>query len=397
MVLAHNTTVFSSSRRSWFARFVVLVLPMCVPLFLSAAQKPWKGQIIAYIFPKDRIIGSDEVSPGKITRINYAFANVRNGQIVEGFAHDAENFAVLNSLKHENPSLTVLVSVGGWTWSGDFSDVALTKQSRAVFIESAVNFVERYQLDGLDIDWEYPGMAGDNHRFRAEDKQNYTLLLKELRWRFNREGKRLGRHLVTSIATGASTDFLDHTQMAKVQAYVDTVNLMSYDYYVPSWDKTTGHHAPLFANPWDPKAISVEHTVREYEIAGVPARKLVLGVPFYGKSWGEVADKDHGLFQPGKEVPGAYLPYGALAALQSEGYTRYWDAEASAPYLYSPTAHIFVSYDDPQSLALKCRYVLEHRLAGVMFWEYSGDPTGQLLDTIDGGLRGSATATRVVR
>jgi chitinase len=221
--------------------------------------------------------------------------------------------------------------------------------------------------------------------------------LKELRWRFNREGKRLGRHLVTSIATGASTDFLDHTQMAKVQAYVDTVNLMSYDYYVPSWDKTTGHHAPLFANPWDPKAISVEHTVREYEIAGVPARKLVLGVPFYGKSWGEVADKDHGLFQPGKEVPGAYLPYGALAALQSEGYTRYWDAEASAPYLYSPTAHIFVSYDDPQSLALKCRYVLEHRLAGVMFWEYSGDPTGQLLDTIDGGLRGSATATRVVR
>jgi chitinase len=153
---------------------------------------------------------------------------------VEGFAHDAENFAALNSLKRENPSLTVLVSVGGWTWSGNFSDMALTRKSRNLFIESAVKFVQKYNLDGLDIDWEYPGMAGDNNRFRPDDRKNYTLLLKELRKRFDREEKSLGRHLVTSIATGASTDFLEHTEMAKVQGYVDTINLMSYDYYVPS-------------------------------------------------------------------------------------------------------------------------------------------------------------------
>jgi chitinase len=379
----------------WFA---ILVLPMFLPYSLRAATSlsPNK-EIIAYIFPKDRIIAPGEVAAGKVTRINYAFANLQNGVIVEGFAHDAENFAVLNSLKKENPKLTVLVSVGGWTWSGNFSDMALTKQSRSLFIESAVKFVERYNLDGLDIDWEYPGMTGNNNKFRPEDKQNYTLLLKELRERFNHEQKKLHRHLVTSIATGASTDFLEHTEMSKVQRYVDTVNLMSYDYYVPVWDKTTGHHAPLFTNPADPKKISADSTVHEYESAGVPVNKIVLGVPFYGKNWANVSSTNHGLFQPGTEAPNSYLPYSSLANMQNNGYVRYWDATASAPFLYNQDAQIFISYEDPESLAAKCKYVLDHNLAGIMFWEYSSDPAGVLLQSIDTGLHRDATTTTEAR
>jgi chitinase len=380
---------------SWLA---ILVLSMCFPLHMPAATSPaHEKQIIAYIFPKDRILSPQEVSAAKLTLINYAFANLQNGQIIEGFAHDAENFAVLNSLKRDNPSLTVVVSVGGWTWSGDFSDIALTKQSRKLFIESAVKFVEKYQLDGLDIDWEYPGMAGDNHRFRPEDKENYTYLLKELRARFDKEQKKLRRHLVTSIATGASTDFLEHTEMAKVQRYVDTVNLMSYDYYVPSWDRTTGHHAPMFTNPADPKKISADRTVHEYESAGVPPEKLVLGVPFYGKSWTQVPDQNHGLFQPGKEAPNTYLPFNALTSLQSTGYTRYWDAEASAPYLYNHDTQTFISYEDPESLKKKCEYVINHKLAGVMFWEYSGDSDHTLLDSINAGLQRDTAITTETR
>jgi chitinase len=380
---------------SWMT---TLILSMCFPLHLPAATSPaQKKDIIAYIFPKDRIIAPEEVSATKLTRINYAFANLQNGQIIEGFAHDAENFAVLHSLKRDNPSLTVVVSVGGWTWSGDFSDIALTKLSRKLFIESAVKFVEKYQLDGLDIDWEYPGMAGDNHRFRPEDKENYTHLLKELRARFDHEQKRLHRHLITSIATGASTDFLEHTEMAKVQRYVDTVNLMSYDYYVPSWDRTTGHHAPMFTNPADPKKISADRTVHEYESAGVPAEKLVLGVPFYGKSWTQVPDQNHGLFQPGKEAPNTYLPFSALTSLQSAGYKRYWDAEASAPYLYNHDTQTFISYDDPESLKKKCEYVINHKLGGIMFWEYSGDSANTLLDSINVGLQRNTAITTETR
>jgi chitinase len=369
---------------SWFA---ILSLLMSPPLSLRAATSPaGPKQIIAYIFPRDRVIAPGEVAASKLTRINYAFANLQNGVIVEGFGHDAENFAALNALKSDNPGLTILVSIGGWTWSGNFSDMALTRKSRSLFIESALKFVQKYSLDGLDIDWEYPGMSGNNNRFRPEDKQNYTLLLKELRKRFDREEKRLGRHLVTSIATGASSDFLELTEIAEVQRYVDTINLMSYDYYVPSWDKTTGHHAPLFTNPADPKKISADRSVREYENAGVPANKIVLGIPFYGKSWANVSSLNNGLFQPGTEAPSTYLPYSNLGSLQNNGYLRYWDAIAAAPFLYNKDAHIFVSYEDAESLGAKCNYVLEHKLAGVMFWEYSNDPAAVLLQSISVGL-----------
>ena len=322
--------------------------------------------------------------PRKITRINYAFANIKGGEIVEGFSHDSENFAVLNSLKRENPSLKLLVSVGGWTWSGGFSDVALTAHSRALFIASAVRFIERYQLDGLDIDWEYPGQIGNGNVFRPEDKHHFTLLLSELRARFDIEQKRLHRTLLTSIATGASTKFLEHTEMDKVQRYVDTVNLMTYDFYVGG--PATGHDAPLFHNPADPKRVSADNSVAQYLEAGVPTRKLVLGVPFYGRSWGEVSDINHGLFQSGKAAKGVHFSYPDLPGLLAEGFVRYWDPAASVPYLYNPQAKVFITYEDPQSIAGKCSYVIDHKLAGVMFWEYSNDSTGILLDAVHAGL-----------
>jgi chitinase len=367
-----------------FAFSLLCVLPV---ISVAASLPTPKDQIIAYVFVKDRLIQPNEIAANKLTRINYAFANLQGGRIVEGFAHDRENFAVLNELKKQNPSLAVLVSVGGWTWSGNFSDMALTRRSRKLFIDSAVAFIERYDLDGLDIDWEYPGMPGDNNRFRPEDKRNYTSLLKELRSRFDKEEKRLDRHLFTSVASGASARFLAHTEMRKVQKYVDTVNLMAYDYYEPDSDKTTGNHAPLFTNPADPKHISADTSVHEYEAAGVPARKIVLGVPFYGHVWGDVADRNHGLFEPGSQVPNAFANYGDITSgIIPDGFTRFWDATSAVPYLYNPAKRTFVSYEDAESLALKCAYVQREGLAGLMFWDLSGDRSGVLLDAINAGL-----------
>ena len=249
-----------------------------------------------------------------------------------------------------------------------------------------MDFLARYQLDGLDIDWEYPGMVGAGHPFRPEDKQNFTLLLAELRSRFDKETRKTRHHLYLTIAAGASSEFLEHTEMARVQQYVDTVNLMAYDYYEPSSDKITGHHAPLYTSPTDPKKISGDESVREFEAAGVPSEKLVLGLPFYGHEWGEVNDQSHGLFQPGKPIPHAYANYGAITSTMltpSSGFTRYWDPVASVPYLYNAQTRTFVTYDDPQSIAIKCQYVLSHRLGGVIPGTYSGDPTGALLGAID--------------
>ena len=379
-------------------RPVRLLLPLALALgaLSSPAQANSKQFVIAaYVFPRNMVLTADQVAAKKLTRINFAFANIDKGRIVEGDPSDAANLAMLVGLKKENPELTVLVSVGGWLWSGRFSDAALTPASRARFIDSVADFITRYKLDGLDIDWEYPAMEGAaGNVFRPEDKQNYTLLLKELRERFKKMQKPLHRRLYISIAAGASTEFLQHTEMAKVQKYVDTVNLMAYDYYEPGDDKITGNHAPLYIDPADPKGISADRSVKEFETAGVPAEKIVLGVPFYGHVWGHVAATNHGLFQTGEPVPNAYANYGALSTtMLSQGYTRYWDAKASVPYLYNSQKQIFVSYEDPESLALKCKYVIDHHLAGIMFWEYGSDPSGKLLDAIDLGLAANRHAS----
>ena len=131
--------------------------------------------------------------------------------------------------------------------------MALTHESRATFIDSAVALVKKFDLDGIDIDWEYPGYTHHNDRVRpVEDKLTYTLLLKELRLRFNKEQKKLGRHLYTSSATGWSRQWLDHTEMREASKWLDTVNLMCYDYYRVDDHNTAGHDAPLYTNPADP-------------------------------------------------------------------------------------------------------------------------------------------------
>ncbi len=373
------------SRFCWIAIFVATTFPS---LSFGAARTPVKLEVTGYVFARGNPLTPGQVDAKYLTRINYAFANIKDGRLVLGAPVDAQNLAQLTALRNVNPRLTVLVSAGGWLWSQNFSDMALTAQSRRVFEDSAMEFLAQYDLDGLDIDWEYPGLPGAGHPYRAEDKQNFTALLQELRGRFDAESKRTGRRLYLTVAMGAGDDVIAHTEMRKVAQYVDTVNLMTYDYYEAGSDPTTGHHAPLFADPADPKKASSDETVRDYEKAGVPAEKILLGVPFYGRAWGEVADRNHGLFQPGKTVAGFNGQYSAISAsLLGQGFTRYWDDMAKAPYLYNADKHIFVSYEDPESLAAKCKYVREHKLGGVMFWEYFGDSEQKLLQAIDQGLR----------
>ncbi len=347
--------------------------------------------VVAYVFPQDTLLQPGAVDGSKITRVNFAFANIKDGQMVAGFAQDAANLALLGELRKENPSLTILVSVGGWQWSGEFSAMAGKPASRARFIHSAVEFVRRYRLDGVDIDWEYPGLPGAGHRFRRDDKQNFTALLAEMRAALDAEAKRSGRRQYLTIAAGASDEYLAHTEMAKVQQYIDTVNLMAYDYYESSSSATTGNHAPLYADPADPEKVSVDDTVRAFEAAGVPAEKILLGVPWYGHAWSKVAGVNHGLFQRGKPAPDVPVSFSDVqSSMLGHGFTRYWDAASSVPYLYNPSRRIFVSYEDEQSVAVKSRYVLEHKLGGVMFWDYASDPSGKLLAAINGALHRSA-------
>jgi chitinase len=369
-------------------RLAVFSIAFAIPaLCAPAATHRATPAVVAYVFAHRAPLQPGQIDAHSLTRINYAFANIQDGRMVTGYPDDPGNLASLVALRKENPALTILISVGGWLWSGNFSDAVLTKESRERFVQSAMDFLILYHLDGLDIDWEYPGMPGAGHAFRGEDKRNFTLLVKELRARFDAETRKSGRRLYLTIAAGASDEFLAHTEMGKVQRYVDTVNLMSYDYYEPGSGPISGHHAPLFTNPADPTKVSGDASVRAFERAGVPASKLLLGIPFYGHVWGEVADREHGLYQPGKPIPNAFAPYSLIeSTMLDHGYTRYWDPVASVPYLYNEDKHIFVTYEDAQSIAAKCNYVLTHRLGGVMFWDYSSDSSGRLLGAINSSL-----------
>ena len=366
----------------------LLVFTLIAPAIgFSAPKTPARFEVTGYVFTRGSALTPGQIDPRKLTRINYAFANIKNGRMVPGETPDAQNFAMLTTMRKLHPRLTVLVSVGGWLWSTNFSDMARTAESRRVFEDSVMIFLRRYDLDGLDIDWEYPGLPGAGHPFRAEDKEDFTALTRELRGRFDAYVRKTGRRLYLTIAMGASEEVIAHTEMRKVQRYVDTVNLMTYDYYEAGEDKTTGHHAPLFANPADPKKASADATVKAFEKAGVPSEKILLGVPFYGRVWGDVPDQNHGLFQPGKPITGVSGQYSDIESkMLGQGFTRYWDAAARVPYLYNAKKHIFVSYEDPESLKGKCKYVRDHKLGGVMFWEYAGDAHDKLLDAIGEGL-----------
>jgi chitinase len=348
--------------------------------------------IIGYVFPRGRVIEPLEIDASKLTHVNYAFANIEKGVVVEGSARDAENLRALTGLRLKSPQFKVLVSVGGWTWSGGFSDAALTPESRARFVQSAVDFVRRHDLDGFDVDWEYPGLPGYGNPHGPQDKANFTRLMAELRAALDADAKVRGRTCLLTMAAGAFPRFLEQTEMDRVAGSVDFVNLMTYDFRVEG-DPVAGHHANLYPHPADEKGSSADGAVRDFLAAGVPARKLVLGVPFYGRAWVGVGGdpKAEGLYQPGGP-PAERLETGyeklASDRVDRNGFRRRWDPVAQAPFLWNPEARVFVTYEDPESLRVKCRYIRDQGLAGAMFWEYFADhPTGALLGALHEGLR----------
>jgi len=345
--------------------------------------------VIGYVYGTGRVLDTATIAAAKLTHINYAFANVKDGLVVEGAPGDADNLQRLGALRAANSSLKLLVSIGGWSWSKGFSEAAMTEARRRAFVTSAIALVHRYDLDGLDIDWEYPGLEGDNNPHRPEDGDHFVELAKALRQALDAEGRSRRRPLLLTCAAGAFPDALAHSGLDRAWRSLDYVNLMTYDFRVQEVDRVTGHHANLYLNPADTQKLSGDGAVTAFSAAGIPLDRLVLGMPFYGRAWVEVPEAADGLFQTGV-APTARLdlsPPGVDALLASgEGWVRKWDSAAQAPFLWNPAKHIFASIEDEESAALKGKYVREHGLAGVMFWEYGSDPSGRLLDAVNRGL-----------
>jgi chitinase len=312
--------------------------------------------------------------------INYTFSGENS---VNGTSDTPEmplrgNFHQLQELKALYPNVKLLISLEGS--AARFAEAA-QPANRHAFVASCIKrfingeFAEGIAasglFDGIDVDWEYA---------RETDKFNFIGLLGEFRRQLNSAGP----NLLLTVAMGDNRITYQHLDMAAVALYVNEVGVMNYDYSGP-WSQRTGLIAPLYSSPGDPEQGSdVDSTIRGYEAAGVPASKILLGLPFYAYSWSQVPQENNGLFQLGEPSQMDH-PYSYVASILT-GFNTYRDPRSMAPWLFDGST--FWTYDDEISIGAKLKYAKQQALGGVMIWELSGDtPDGKLFKTISEELK----------
>jgi chitinase len=349
-----------------------------------------------------------DIPADQLTHINYAFINVsEEGECILGdewadvqfpYPGDPEgeallgNFRQLGLLKEAHPGLKVLLSVGGWTWSDHFSDLVLTAESRATFAASCVALMKQYNFDGLDIDWEYPVGGGEpGNGERPEDEANFTLLLAELRAQLDTLGAADDTHYLLTIASAAGPQTYQNYELDKIHLYLDWINIMAYD-FAGGWSAVTNFQSALYQAPDSPEPLSADAAVQDYLAAGIPADKIVLGVPFYGRAWSGVEAENDGLYQPYSETYGdnGYVSYSDMLLVMPV-MQRHWDEAAGAVWLYEPNSGLVITYDDQEVLQMKADYVKANGLGGIMAWELSNDDRDHsLLDAVFSSLNGDS-------
>lgn len=291
------------------------------------------------------------------------------------------HFPQYAKMSQKYPKVDIFLSIGGWTCSGHFSEMASTAAGRASFIESCLDTLEKYPFfDGLDIDWEYPGVArkggGEDEGNPASeaDFTNYTLLLSELRTaltsRFGKGAKRL------TVCAGAAESVLKKQDYASLFPYVDQVQVMTYDM---SSSSRTSHHSPLYGEG------SADRAVKYLQSQGVPAAKISIGSPLYGHSWKMKGGEGALLGRQAAEIANGRLRWSQLEALEKSavnenvpGWHAGYDEEAQAAYLWNddPASKdylTFHSYESSRSLDAKLNYIHVHSLGGIIVWESGGD------------------------
>jgi chitinase len=332
----------------------------------------------------------------RITHLFYAFSTIDQGTCTVR-PSAADDFRDLAALKREHPRLRTLISIGGWG-AGGFSDAALTESSRRQFVSSCLDlFFNRYRgsFDGVDLDWEFPVSGGPTEiTDRPQDRRNMTLLSLEFRRQIDELGRqRHATYEVTAalpagrLQTDGPYDPAESFELGRLARILDFINLMTYDMGT-GFSSVSTFNAPLRQVSGDPlgrpmrRWNNVTGAVAYYRLHGVPADRLVLGVPFYGRGFQvKEAGPDHGLYRP-YEAP---FPVGGWRSvkplLDDPAWQRYWHPGARSPWLYNAAERKFISYEDPGSIGVRARYAERSGLRGTFMWELSDDDADHSLLT----------------
>lgn len=349
----------------------ILLALLLFPALCTWSQQDYK--IIAYYTGNGQTIQQYPVQ--KLTHIIYSFLKLQNDTLTFHNEQQKQTLQQLVLLKKEHLQLKVMVSIGGWSGCAPCSDLFASPEHRRSFAKTTVALFKQYNIDGLDLDWEYPAIEGfPGHKYDKQDKDNFTELVKQLR-------EEMGNDYLLSFAAGGFIKYIEESiDWDKVMPLVNFVNLMTYD-LVGGYSTVTGHHTPL--QSYREGQESTQKAVYRLLDKKVPANKLIIGAAFYARVWEQVQDSNHGLYQNGKFKQGvAYKNFTAYFN-DTSGYHYYWDKKAKAPFQYNPSKKLFATFDDPRSILEKTKFIRKKKLGGIMFWELIQDKTeGGLVDEI---------------
>lgn len=315
----------------------------------------------------------DSFAISKLTHLIYSFGHLKGNQLL---IKDSEGVRKMVSLKKKYPALKIILSMGGWSGCAECSPVFSSMKGRTDFAVSVKKYLQYFQADGIDLDWEYPGIAGfPGHTYTPQDKPNFTSLIETLR-------QTLGANYEISFAAGGFDSFIDSSiEWKRVMNIADKVYVMSYD-LVHGYSKVSGHHTPLYSTP--EQIQSADHAIKRLIDLGVPSRKIVIGAAFYGRYFQLTDTLNHGLYRPC--VFSHAVSYSSLrdSLSPSKGFQIYWDQVANAPYAFHAQRKLLLTYDDSTSIIKKTEYVIKNELGGIMFWQLGDDLyKNGLLDVMD--------------
>lgn len=328
-----------------------------------------KKIILGYI-NEDSVVTEEQAKI--LTHIHVAFGFLsREGEIT---ANHHPFLKQISQIRKWNPDIKIILSVVRDS-PESFTRCSASEELREKVARSCEKLIREEGFDGIDFDWEYPCVSTNGADCNPEDKYNYTLLCKKVKERIQ------GLQATLSIAAGADLFYVEAIEAKKMAEILDYVCLMTYD-LKSNLHALTGHHTGLYSSTGDILRNSCDQALRLFEKAGFPKEKLLMGTAFYSRVWYDVPNRYHGFLQATKSGADYGPDYHDLVEnyINKNGFVRYWDEEAKAPYLYD--GHTFYSYDDEESIRCKCKYVKEEEFGGIFYWSHSSDKTGTLLSVM---------------